>query len=110
VPSQFQFPPLLEVVKQFAIKNNGDVSKLVEDRLLAVGQTHNAEPPGAQGEPRSVKVTLLIRPAMHDRTRHSSDNFVGYGSPISEMKKACDAAHCSESVIRNSLLDERFFP
>ncbi len=34
----------LDVIKQFAVENYRDAAVFVEDRLLPIGQSHNAQP------------------------------------------------------------------
>ena len=109
MPARLQLMPLFEMIKKLAIKNDRDVSILVENWLLPVREPHDAQPPRPQREARPLKETLLIRSAMHDRARHAANDFVRHGSLIGEMEDACDAAHVVEPVVRNSLPGRAFF-
>src|SRR4051794_22314845 len=96
-----QLVPALDVIKQLAVENNSDVAIFVKDRLLAIGQTDNAQPARSQTEPRPNKKAFLVRAAMEQRAGHSLHAPLRNGTLSYQIDHARDAAHKIVPLIRN---------
>src|SRR6266403_2930347 len=83
----------LDVIKQFAVENYGDAAVFVEDRLLPISQSDNAQPPCSQGESGSNQKALFVWAAMQQCPRHSLNTSFGHGTLSREIDHTCDAAH-----------------
>ncbi len=85
----------LGIIEQLAIGDHADAAGLVEDRLLAVGDADNGEPPVAHADAGSHEIANAVRAAMLERRRHAADQ-----SPVGltgtfEIEHARYAAHFS---------------
>jgi hypothetical protein len=83
----------LDVIKQFAVENYGDAAVFVEDRLLPISQSDNAQPPCSQGESGSNQKALFVWAAMQQRPGHSLNTPFGHGTLSRQIDHTCDAAH-----------------
>src|SRR3954447_19983232 len=97
-----QFIPALDVIKQLAVENNSDVAIFVKDRLLAIGQTDNAQPARSRTEPWPNKKAFLVRASVEQRAGHSLHAPFGNGTLSHQIDHARDAAHKIVPLIRNS--------
>jgi hypothetical protein len=98
MPARFQLCPLFKMVKQFAIENHDDARMLIGHRLLAIREADNAQPARRQRNARLKEESLLVRPPMYYRTRHSADSFFGHCALPGEINNACDTTHDALNV------------
>ena len=95
MPARCQLRALLEVIEQLAVEDHEDAPVLVGHRLLAVRQADDAEPPRGQCQPGPMEKALLVRAAMHQRSRHPFDHALGHRPPATKIHDARDATHSS---------------
>jgi hypothetical protein len=81
--ARFEFGPLLHMVEQLAIEHHMSAAVFVRHRLLAVGQSDDAQATRCHDEPRPPIEALLIRTSMQDGVRHPADDFVSRGALLS---------------------------
>ncbi len=93
VAARLQLRPFFEVIEKLAVEDHRDASVLVRHRLLAIGEAHDAQPPGAERHAGPVEKTLFIRAAMQQRVGHFLHRAFGDGAAAGEIDDACNAAH-----------------
>src|SRR5215471_3310889 len=93
VPTRFQFRTFLRVVEELAIEHCRHAPVFISDRLLAIGQADNTEPPRSQSDSRPPKIPLLIGAAVKYCPRHRLDDPLFYGSVSGEIYDTSYAAH-----------------
>jgi hypothetical protein len=70
-PFSFKLRPLLGEIEQLSIADNRDAPVLVEDRLSAIIEPHDAEPAMREPNPRRKQETGIIRAAMDQSSGHA---------------------------------------
>ena len=84
------------VVVQFAVKNYGDIPRLVPDGLLTTGQVDDAQPPHPQSESRRARIvhqkTVTIRTAMLHHSSHRADPRLRIVATV-QKRNATNSAH-----------------
>src|SRR3954471_21291747 len=96
-----QFIPALDVIKQLAVKDYRDVAIFVKDRLLAIGQTDNAQPARGQTETGPNKKSLLVRATVQQRPGHPLHAPLGNGTLPHQIDHPSDSAHWTLVLSRN---------
>jgi hypothetical protein len=93
VPELLETLPLLGMVEQFAVVDHRDISLLIEDRLLTIFQTHNAQPAGRQTHARPYQLPTLVRTPVNDGLRHPFE-FLGADLPRPrKVNNSSDTTH-----------------
>ncbi len=91
--SRCEFCASLDVVEQLAVEDHENAAVFVCHRLLAIRQSDNAQTARGHGDAGSLKKTLLVRTAMHDRPRHPLYD-PGRGWPLpDQVNDPRDPAH-----------------
>ena len=98
MPARFQFCAFLRIVEELPVKDHGHTSVFVGDRLLAIRQADDTQPPRPKSNTRALKVSLLVGAAMNYRLRHPLDDAVRYVSVSGQIHDTCDATHSSQPV------------
>ena len=93
VPLALQLGLALGIVEQLAVEDDGDGSVFVEDRLLAVGQADDAEPPRRQPNARLDKPAFLVRPPVIQGLGHRLKGRLWNGLPSCQINESRDSAH-----------------
>ena len=114
--SGFEFRPPLGKIEEFSVADHRDGPVLVENRLAAVLDAHDAEPAMRKSNARCEQETTIIRTAMLQRGRHATHHQAIRLASTSEVDQSCNAAHIPPlcQVLRlsgcNYLVRERASP
>ena len=90
-----EFLPPLDVIEQLAIENHENTAVFVRHRLLTISQTDNAQASRGQRNSWSLKKSLLIWTAMHERARHPLHHSLRGWSFGQQIDDSCNAAHAA---------------
>src|SRR5882762_5048699 len=102
VSARLELLSSLDVIKQFAVENYGDAAVFVEDRLLPISQSDNAQPPCSQGESGTNQKAFFVGATMQQRPSHSLNSPFGYATLSREIDHTCDAAHDAIVLVPSS--------
>jgi hypothetical protein len=94
--TRFQLCPFLQIVEELTVEYRRYAPIFIGDRLLAIRQANNTEPPGAQGYAGTPKVAFLVRASVNYRLSHPLDDAVRHCSFSRQIHHAGDAAHTSQ--------------
>src|SRR5262245_62052688 len=72
MPFCFELCAPLDKVEELHVANDRDAAILVEDRLPAVFNTYDAQPPMRKPNSRSKQEPAIVRSAMNQRRRHAT--------------------------------------
>jgi hypothetical protein len=80
VPTLQELPADFLVVIDFAVKDEGDIPRLVREGLVAGLKVYDAQPPDGQGHMRQVELAMAIGAAMLEPRGHLIDPLtIGHG-------------------------------
>ena len=98
MPAERQALAQFTIVVQLAVEHDGDIARLIPDRLVAADQVDDAEPPNAQCQAHCSRISgekaLIVRTTMAHRGSHGPDTRFGF-SRAGYERDAADAAHAT---------------
>ena len=100
-----QFLTSLDVIEQLAVEDHEKAAVLVCHRLLAIGQSDDAQAARSEGDAGLLEKPFLIWTAMHDRARHPLHDTGWRRSLANQIDDPCNPAHSptfAEDVVQKS--------
>ncbi len=88
-----EFFASLDVIEQLAVEDHEEIALFVRHRLLAIGQSDNAQPARGERDTGPLEKSLLVRTAMEDRARHLLHHTGWRRALPGQIDDPCDAAH-----------------
>jgi hypothetical protein len=96
VPAVRELTADFPVVVDFAVKDEGDIPRLVREGLVAGLEVNDAQAPDSQGQVRKLELAVAIGAAMLEPGGHLIDSLpTGYGLEL-QIQKTTNAAHGKE--------------
>src|SRR5207253_6664565 len=89
----FELLFLFDIIEEFPVVNGRDRAVFVEQRLLAIGETDDAEAAVGQGNAIAFEIPVVVGSAVEQGVRHLSHD--PWGNPLTTRKtnEARDSAH-----------------
>ena len=84
VPQPLKMPPLFGKIEQFPIVDHGNTAVLVVDRLLTIGEAHDAESPRDQPQTGTDQLAALVGSTMQNRPGQYLWGYARYKQPKGE--------------------------
>ena len=85
----------LRIIEQLAVVDHGHAVIFIADRLPAVGQSDNAEPPRCQTEPWLFQVAVFVGTAVDQGIGHGRQQALRQLPSSRQVHNSCDPAHAT---------------